>query len=92
MRVNGQPDILRIRAHLDGKRGLGDQVAADGPTMLQPMIRSVVSSNRTLVRPSSRPSERERPLAAQGNTLPYRDPLRLGLVLGQPTQATSGSV
>ena len=37
---------------------------AEGPTMPQPMIRSVVSSKRTLVRPSSRPSDRERPLAA----------------------------
>ena len=57
---------------------------AFGPTMPQPITRCVVSSNSSLVMPSSRPSESERPLAAQGNTpLPYLTPLRLRLVLGQ---------
>ena len=61
--------------------------------MPQPMMRSVVSSNSTLVSPSSRPSESERPLAAQGNTpLPYLTPLALASFSVRPAQATSGAV
>ena len=66
---------------------------ADGPTMPQPMIRSVVSSKITLVMPSSRPSDSERPLAAHGKTpLPYLMPAALASFSVTPTQATSGSV
>ena len=43
--------------------------------------------------PSSRPSDSERPLAAQGKTpLPYLTPAALASVSVTPTQATSGSV
>src|SRR3954464_9892620 len=66
---------------------------AFGPTMPQPMMRSVVSSNSTLVTPSSRPSDSDRPLAAQGNTpLPYLTPAAFASFSVSPTQATSGSV
>ena len=61
--------------------------------MPQPTIRCVASSNSTLVEPSSRPSESERPLAAQGNApLPYLIPLALHSFSVSPAQATSGSV
>src|SRR5215212_7078921 len=64
-----------------------------GPTMPAPMMRSVDSSNSTLVMPSSRPSDRDRPDAAQGNTpLPYLTPAALASFSVTPTQATSGSV
>ena len=64
-----------------------------GPTIPAPMIRSVVSSNSTLVRPSSRPSDSERPDAIHGNTpLPYLTPAALASFSVTPTQATSGSV
>jgi hypothetical protein len=66
---------------------------AFGPTMPQPMMRSVASSNRTLVTPSSRPSESDRPLAAHGKVpLPYFTPFALASFSVRPTQATSGSV
>ena len=56
---------------------------ADGPTIAQPISRPLSSSHSVLVRPSSRPSDSERPLAAQGNTaLPYLRPLAFGLRLG----------
>ena len=61
--------------------------------MPQPMSRSVVSSKITLVMPSSRPSDSERPLAAQGKAaLPYLMPAALASFSVTPTQATSGSV
>src|ERR1700722_15851455 len=64
-----------------------------GPTMPQPMRRWVSSSHRVLVRPSSRPSESDRPLAAHGKTaLPYLIPFALASVSVTPAQATSGSV
>ena len=57
------------------------------------MIRSVVSSNITLVMPSSRPSDSERPLAAHGKAaLPYLMPAALASFSVTPTHATSGSV
>ncbi len=66
---------------------------ADGPTMPQPMTRSVVLSNSSFVMPSSRPSESERPLAAQGKTpLPYVTPAAFASFSVIPAQATSGSV
>jgi hypothetical protein len=52
--------------------------------MPQPISRWVSSSQRVLVRPSSRPSESDRPLAAHGKTaLPYLTPLGLELRLGR---------
>ena len=62
-----------------------------GPTMPQPMRRWLSSSHKVLVRPSSRPSESDRPLAAQGKTaLPYLTPFALASVSVTPAQATSG--
>jgi hypothetical protein len=64
-----------------------------GPTMPQPRTRLVASSNKSLVMPSSRPSESERAEAAQGKIpLPYLIPLALASFSVMPTQATSGSV
>ena len=66
---------------------------AFGPTMPQPMMRSVVSSKITLVMPSSRPSDSERPLAAHGKlALPYLMPAALASFSVTSTHATSGSV
>jgi hypothetical protein len=64
---------------------------AFGPTMPQPSRRLVASSNSSLVTPSSRPSDKERPLAAHGNTpLSYLTPFVLGLVLGHPDRGDLG--
>src|SRR3954447_13122413 len=64
-----------------------------GPTIPAPMTRSLASSNNTLVRPSSRPRDSDRPEPAQGNTpLPYLTPAALASFSVTPTQATSGSV
>ena len=66
---------------------------ADGPTIPQPMRRSVSSSTRIFVRPSSRPSDSDRPEAAHGNApLPYLTPAALASLSVMPTHATSGSV
>ena len=64
-----------------------------GPTMPAPMMRSVTSSKITLVRPSSRPNDSDRPDAAHGKVpLPYFTPAALASFSVTPTQATSGSV
>ena len=73
--MDGQPDVCGVRAQLDGQRGLGDQVAGIGPDDAAADDPVVVSSKITLVMPSSRPSDSERPLAAHGKlALPYLMP------------------
>src|SRR5690242_5037546 len=63
------------------------------PTMAPPTTRCVASSNRSLVKPSSRPLAMARPDAAQGKTA-FRTftPLAFASSSVSPTQATSGSV
>jgi hypothetical protein len=93
MRMDGQADIGRVGTHLNRERGLGDEVTGIGATMPHPMIRSVDSSKRTLVTPSSLPSVRDRPDATHGNTpLPYFTPAAFASFSVTPTHATSGSV
>ena len=90
--MDGEADVGGGRAHLDRERGLRDQIAGVRANDAAAMIRSLASSNSTLVRPSSRLSESERSDAAQGNMLlPYLIPSALALFSVTPTQATSGS-
>src|SRR3989454_9482722 len=63
------------------------------PTMPPPTTRCVASSNRSLVKPSSRPLAIARPDAAQGNTLFCTlTPFALASSSVIPTHAISGSV
>ena len=80
-----RPMSARIGAHLDRQRDLGDQLAGVGADDAgAEQTTASCGSNSSLVKPSSRPIESERPLAAQGNTrLLDRDVLRLGRALGQ---------
>ena len=65
---------------------------AFGPTMPQPMTRSLASSNSSLVMPSS-PERQRASRAAHGNTpLPYLSPCAFASFSVSPAQATSGSV
>ena len=62
-----------------------------GPTIPAPMTRSVVSSNRTLVRPSSRPEGQGAAGRGPGeHALAVLDPGGFGLVLGDPDPGDLG--
>src|SRR6478735_1471063 len=64
-----------------------------GPTMPAPITRLLAASTMSLVKPSSRPSDSERPLAAQGkDALRILSPSCFACPSVTPTQATSGSV
>ena len=93
MGVDGEADVGGVGAHLDGQAASATSSPALGPTMPAPIRRSVPSSNSSLVAPSERPRDSDRPLAAQGKVpLPYLTPAALASFSVALTQATSGSV
>jgi hypothetical protein len=59
---------MTIHPHPTLSETVGMAAEAFEGTITDPTMRFDSSSNSTLVRPSSRPSDSERPLAAQGNT------------------------
>jgi len=90
--MNGEADVSSIGPKLNRERDLGNQLAGVRADHATPSTRWVAGSNNSLVMPSSRPSESERPLAAHGKA-PFSNAIRrLGGSLRQSTQATSGSV
>jgi hypothetical protein len=91
VRVDGLADVDRVRAHLDGQRDSPIMSPACVPTMPPPMMRWVSASKSSLVKPSSAVGDGAAG-GAHGNRPFDLDALGLGLVFGQPTHATSGSV
>jgi len=71
--MHGQADIGRVSAHFDRERDLGNELPGIGADDAPPRRRCVLGSKSSLVKPSSRPIDNARPLAAHGNTA-FRTP------------------